>query len=88
MKHVTLSVYDEKAQFFSPPMCFKTVAEGTRVFLDECRNSNSVLSQHPEDFSLYEIGSFDDSNGEIISFVPNKFIARGQHNVEVSDTSV
>lgn len=39
-------------------------ATATRLFMNEQSNANSLLSQSPEDFKLWRVGTFDDANGE------------------------
>lgn len=73
---VALSVYDEVADFYSPPFFVKTVNEGLRVFNDACKDSRSGLSEHPEDVKLFKVGIFDDSKGSFISCEPH-FLTRG-----------
>lgn len=36
-----------------------------RAFGDVVNTSDSMVAKHPEDFSLYCVGMFDDSNGNL-----------------------
>lgn len=76
MIHVLVSVYDIKADFYSPPLCCKTVNEGLRIFQDACSTPGSTLSAHPEDYKLYRLGTFDDNSGRIAPTEP-LFLSQG-----------
>lgn len=60
------SVFDEKAKSFAPPFCMHTDGQATRGFGDACEDPKSLMSKHPQDYSLYKLGSFDDFEGKMI----------------------
>lgn len=65
MKHLIFSIYDQKAKAYLPPFFLPNAPMAERVFGD-CVNSEShQFAQHPEDYTLFTLGSFDDNNGEI-----------------------
>ena len=74
---IALSIFDEKAAFYSPPFYCKTVNEGARSFSDALHSQGSALSAHPEDYSLYTIGSFDDNSGCFTPHSVPNFVMRG-----------
>lgn len=53
------SVFDVVSLAYGIPMMFNTVDEAKRSFGDIVRSPGSVLSQHPSDYWLYQIGTFD-----------------------------
>jgi hypothetical protein len=59
------SVLDTKSESFSPPMVNRTKGEAIRSFSDEVNNPNSMLYKHPEDYVLFEIGTWDNQSGVI-----------------------
>lgn len=59
------SVYDSKAQIFHRPLHALTKGEALRTFIDECKRPESQLCLHPEDYSLFELGWFDDASGKL-----------------------
>lgn len=65
MKYIILSVRDAKADAFGRPIFVGTVATGARSFSDEVnrKDADNQMFNHPEDFSLYDLGSFDDQTG-------------------------
>lgn len=59
------SIYDSKAEAYMQPFFMKTKGEAVRAFSDLVRDPQSMVSKHPEDYVLFEIGSFDDQKAEI-----------------------
>lgn len=55
------SVYDSKAESFSQPFFCPNAAIAIRSFSEEVSNPQSQLSKYPADFTLFHIGSFNDS---------------------------
>lgn len=64
------SVLDSKASVFGTPFFSATAGSALRMFTDLVNDKNSIVSRHPEDFSLYVIGEFDDSTGVFRPEVP------------------
>lgn len=80
-----LSVYDEKARFFDLPFYSLTNGEGMRLFEDAVNDSQTRLFLHPEDYKLYQIGSFDNSTGLLVSLdVPLLLCSASQFKRDVS----
>lgn len=67
MKKVILCVKDTAARVFGTPFVVQAAAQGVRGLRDEVNSSEakSDLARHPDDFELYEIGSFDEDSGLI-----------------------
>lgn len=64
------SVYDSKALMFNTPFFMATPGMALRAFSDLSNDPQSMISRHPEDYVLYEIGVFDDTKGELIPHSP------------------
>lgn len=60
MKVKVFSVFDSKVGAFQQPFFARTAGEALRMFENAVRDSNSGFHAHPGDYSLFEIGSFDD----------------------------
>lgn len=71
MELLAFSVYDIKAEYFTPPMFQRTVGEALRGFADEANNPNSQLHRHAGDFSLYQVGRFNQATGEFTPQPPH-----------------
>lgn len=64
MLHQLFTLRDNKACVYHGP--FKAVNQ--EVFLRELqtiKGSDSIFGKHPEDFSIYHLGSFDDSTAVV-----------------------
>lgn len=71
------AVWDAKASFYGTPFCDQNENSAIRNFSDAVRdgsNPNNLWNKHPEDFSLYCIGEFDNTCGEIIPQTPRALI--------------
>ncbi len=73
MKLLIFAVYDAKAEFFSKPVFHRAQGEALRAFEDEVESKESLLGQHPGDFTLYWIGEYNQENGELYSQEPVSF---------------
>ena len=60
MKHKIFSVYDSKAEAYLQPFTMSTIGLAIRSFTDTVNDKNSVISKHPEDYILFELGEFSD----------------------------
>lgn len=69
------SVFDSKLQVFNTPFFSRSVADASRSFSDLVRDSRTTVSQHPDDFFLYEIGQYSDETGELVACVPTQIAA-------------
>lgn len=70
MKLGAYSIFDKKADVYSKPFFVGQDGEASRMFIDLVNDSKTTLHRHPEDYSLYRIGEFNDNSGEIIKCLP------------------
>lgn len=59
------SVYDSKAKAFLPPFFMHNDALAKRIFGDCASDPKHQFNKHPEDYSLFCLGSWDDQNALI-----------------------
>lgn len=59
------SVYDEKAEEFSPPFYAANDRIAQRIVVESSKGNGSMLGAYPEDFKLYGLGTFDTNSGDI-----------------------
>jgi hypothetical protein len=66
MKQVIVAVKDRAAETFGRPMFVPAIGVALRSFSDEINRNdpNNQLYNHPDDFDLYDLGTFDDSTAE------------------------
>lgn len=74
MKNGIFSVYDVASESFQRPFTAVKKGEAMRSFIDICQDEKHPLGQHPEDYTLFEIGSFNDASGEVKDIVNEKVI--------------
>lgn len=75
---------DLKAQAYLQPFFSSANGSAIRALSDAVNDKSSPISKHPEDYVLYEIGVFDDVNGEVLPIVPIKLIVNASDFVEVT----
>ena len=85
MKLKIFSIYDVKAEAFNTPFFMHTNGQAIRGFTTEASNLESLIGKYPEDYSLFELGEFDDSNASITLLTAPKslgtaleYVSRGQ----------
>ena len=61
------SVYDSKAQAYGLPFHQRTNGEALRSFADLSNDNQSTVSKHPEDYTLFFLGEFDETTGIVKS---------------------
>lgn len=77
MKLLAFVVRDEKSEAFAHP--FFTSANGlaVRMFGDWCTDANTPLGKHPEDYTLFRVGSWDDEQARFENEVAPVLISHG-----------
>lgn len=71
------SIKDELSEYASP-LPFQDEAQAKRYFRYQVESSK-LMSDNPEDFSIWEIGTFNTENGYILGTEP-KLIERAKSN--------
>ena len=72
------AVKDSAADAFGRPFFVPTIGLAMRSFIDEVNNRESPFHAHPDDYTLYEIGEFDDNTGALVSFEFPRLVIRGK----------
>lgn len=57
------SIYDKKAEQFSPPQVYHNDMLALRAFEGIVNDDKMLIKKYPEDFSLYYVGNLGDSDG-------------------------
>ena len=58
------SIYDAKAEAWLTPMFFQAVGQAYRSFEDVVNSEDSEFYKHPEDYTLFLIGDWDERSGQ------------------------
>lgn len=64
------TVHDAKAAFYGQPFFCRTNAEAIRSFSQVVNDSTHQIGQNHSDFTLFEIGEYDDQTGVITAKTP------------------
>jgi len=60
------SVYDSKSESYDMPFYTRMSGDGIRMFSDAVKSPKSRFNAHPGDYTLFEIGIFDDNKGLLV----------------------
>lgn len=63
------AIYDSKAAAYLQPLFFKSTPEAVRSFSEAANDPSSSFYRHAEDFTLFELGSFDHESGKVESLM-------------------
>ena len=75
MVQIVCSVLDVKANAFATPFFVPNRSMAVRSFGDAVLDTNSMLAKHPEDYNLYQLGTYDDNSGKLESLPAPEFLA-------------
>lgn len=70
MKLEIYSMYDAKLNSYGRPFYLLNEAQAIRAMVDLMIDGDSDPARHPEDFILFKLGNFDDSNAVITADTP------------------
>lgn len=65
MIHQIFSVYDQKALAYLPTFILPEVDMAKRIFGDCINDEGHQFGKHPEDYTLFVLGTFNDRTGEL-----------------------
>lgn len=66
MKNI-YTIYDSKAEAYMSPWFVDKDGQALREFQDVIRNQESPFSKHPEDYTLFKIGTYDPNTAKLSS---------------------
>nr|DAV45133.1 MAG TPA: DNA binding protein [Microviridae sp.] len=70
MLHQIIAIQDIKIGTFSKPVAVPSDGAGVRAFGDAVNDQNTEYAKHPEDYSIWNLGSFCDQSGEFTNKKP------------------
>jgi hypothetical protein len=73
-RSLVFAVFDSKAKTYGSLIVHPQVEVAIRSFSSAVSNSQSFLAQFPDDYSLYQLGFYDDNSGSISCFEKPEFI--------------
>lgn len=73
---------DSKLGEFGQPFFFPAPGQAVRFLQDLVRDGKNTVAQHPEDFRLYILGSYNPNTGEFTNLSSPEYIAKATDFVE------
>jgi len=70
MIHQMVAVFDVKCGAYARPVAVPSDGAAIRSFMDAVNDNSTEYAKHPEDYSMFNLGTYDDSTGEMISKKP------------------
>lgn len=68
MIHKVLAIHDSAAKAYIAPFFLPETGIAVRRFKDAINSEDHDFAKHPKDYTLFELGTFDDSNGIITMY--------------------
>lgn len=60
------TIFDVASGTYKRPFCAQADGEVLRVFKDMALNKDHEIGAHPEDYTLWRIGTFDDNKAQLV----------------------
>lgn len=77
---ILVALYDRAIEGYGPVMTVHTRGEAIRSFRQEAQNKQSNIGQHPTDYELHQLATYNDQTGEITA--AQEMIARAEDHTE------
>lgn len=74
MKDNMYALHDAKAGFFLPPFVEHNDGMAIRQMSGILNNANHPITQHAEDYTLFQIGEFDRDTGAVYGLEPRGIV--------------
>lgn len=82
---IVCAVRDSALDAFMRPIFVPTTGMAVRSFSDEVKRDESPMSSHPEDYALFELGTFDEESGRMVNLDSPRQLVRGADVKEMAD---
>lgn len=64
MKLKMYAVYDSKVETYAQPFFLPTNGAAIRSWIGAVNDETTMFAKHPEDYTLFELGEYDDETGK------------------------
>lgn len=81
-------VYDEKAEMYLPPFTAMNRAVAHRIFESAVMQEGHDFNRHADDYSLWEIGKFDQDKGLVTSDGKHHNVVNAHHLMAKFNNSI
>ena len=79
MNQYIFTIYDTKAEAYTAPFVAKTAGIASRMFEELVNQQGHQFNKFPGDYVLYQVGSWDESNGVCTPMEPTNLGAGLQY---------
>lgn len=81
--YTVCAVRDAAVDIYFTPIFVRSTGEAIRGFLDEVNREGSAFNIHPEDYELFQLGMYDDSDASFsvarpVSLVTGKSVFKAK----------
>lgn len=66
MKILVYAIRDSAVEAYLAPLFYRTKGEAIRNFSDAVNKPGGGFFEHPEHYSLWHLGAYDDANGALL----------------------
>lgn len=66
MKLEVFAVFDRQLNAYMQPWCAQSTGQAIRMFTDEVNNKEGAMNKHPDDYTLYHVGTYHQEKGKIV----------------------
>jgi len=77
MQHKIFTVFDGKSEAYLQPFFLQTSGQAIRAFSDCVNDANHQFGRHPEDYTLFELGGYDDANSQFTIYETPVSLGKG-----------
>lgn len=92
MKVSLYAIFDRASGIYDGPFPGQSDGQVVRGFTDMANNPEHNIGKHPEDYTLFKVGTWNDGTGEVEDIVSEKLInggeavaaASGSNNLEIN----
>ena len=82
-KQLIFAIYDQKAHAYARPFFLQTEGLAIRELKDAANDPNTSIGRHPEDYTLFCMGTYNEVSGHFDIFNEGKVITKALALVDV-----
>ncbi len=80
---IVFSLFDSKALYFLKPFNLRNKGEALRMFADIANDTKTPVGLHPEDYTLFELGTFNEQKGTYTNLKTPQSLGIAQEFVKI-----
>lgn len=80
-----MTVHDSAAMAYLPPMHYQSIGTALRAFKDAANDRTQAIANHPKDYTLFHLGSYNDQTATFDLFKTGNALAKALDLIESSE---